>query len=56
MRRREEAEGDKRMIGSRRRAGFFWREETSGVEVGGRGAVGRDLKKAWAVLRWMEKS
>ena len=53
MRSREEAEGDKRMMGcSLRRAGFFWRFETRGAwGWAGLGSEGRERRKVAAVLR-----
>lgn len=62
MRRREDALGERRMMGSRRR--FFWRLETRGVvpgsvfaTVGGMGAFGcRVRTNVFATVRYMEKS
>ena len=53
MRRREDAEGERRMMGSRRRAGFFCSEDTRGAEGAGVGPVGllRVRNVLWAILR-----
>ena len=58
MRRREDALGESRMMGSRRRVGFFWRFEMRGVGWGcavGAGKEGlvevRERRKVEAVLR-----
>lgn len=62
MRRRDDAEGERRIIGSWRRAGFFCRFETRGdgcgCAVGTAGALGepRDLRNVPAILRKAEKS
>jgi hypothetical protein len=58
MRRRELAEGDRRMMGSRRRGGFFCRLETSGACDGAEGmlGLGRERRKPAAILRYDEKS
>jgi len=53
MRRSEDAEGESRMMGSRRRVGFFCRFETSGDGCGwaGTGALGRERRNVAASLR-----
>jgi hypothetical protein len=53
MRRREEAEGERRMMGcSMRRVGFFVRFETRGAwGAAGLGSEGRERRKVAAVLR-----
>jgi hypothetical protein len=54
IRSKEDAEGERRIIGSRRRVGFFWREETRGACEGA--GVGRERRNVAAILRYGEKS
>lgn len=49
IRNNEDADGERRMIGSRRRVGFFWREETRGACEGA--GVGREWRNVAAILR-----
>jgi hypothetical protein len=51
-RRRDEAEGERRMMGSRRREGFFWRLETRvGWDGGSLLSEGRERRNVAAILR-----
>ena len=57
VRRREEAEGERRMMGWRRLLGRFWRLETSvGAGREALGSEGRLRRNVAAILRYGEKS